>query len=349
MSRAAAIEAFLAASGWEAAARTPLAGDASRRRYTRLSGRNGAAAVLMDAPPSRGEEVRPFLSLAGYLRGLGFSAPEIYAADSAQGLLLIEDLGDALFARVVERDPDAEAPLYRAATDLLAALQAHPPPADAPAYGLAEMADRVRLAALWYRPGLAGRAPGPADADAADALEHAARAVLEAHAPARPVLALRDYHAENLIWLPGRKGHARVGLLDFQDAAAGHPAYDLVSLIEDARRDVPEALHGAMIARSAAATGAEPAALAAACAVLGAQRALRILGVFARLSLRDGKPAYAALIPRVWGLLRRDLAHPACASLRDVAGRLLPAPDAAALERLRARAGTVDDPAPAAP
>ncbi len=349
MTREEAAAAFLDAAGWGAAARAPLAGDASRRRYERLTGADGARAVLMDAPPEQGEDVRPFLRVARHLGALGLSPPAILAADPERGLALIEDLGDSLYARVVEHAPQSEPALYEAATDLLAALHAHPPPDGTPDYGPPEMADRARLAALWYRPGLAGRSPDARDAEAADALERAVRAALEAHAPGRPVLVLRDYHAENLLWLPGRAGVARVGLLDFQDAAAGHPAYDLVSLVQDARRDVPVALHDAMIARYAAATGADAAGLRSACAVLGAQRALRILGVFARLSLRDGKTGYAALMPRTWDLLQRDLAHPACAELREAVAQTLPAPDAAGLTRIRARAGTVADVPPAAP
>ncbi len=349
MSRDAAIAAFLERAGWGAAARGPLAGDASRRRYERLTAPGGASAVLMDAAPDQGEDVRPFLRIARHLSGLGLSPPAILAADEARGLALIEDLGDDLYARVVERRPEAETALYEAAVDMLVALHAHAPPADLPAYGPAEMADRARLAALWYRPGLAGRAPDNADEDAAATLARATCAAIDAHAPGHAATMLRDYHAENLLWLPGRQGIARVGLLDFQDAARGHPAYDLASLVQDARRDVSPALHDAMIARYAEATGQKLAELQAACAVLGAQRALRILGVFARLSLRDCKPAYAGLIPRNWALLQRDLAHPACAGLAEAVARTLPAPDAGGLERLRARAGTVADPAPAAP
>jgi hypothetical protein len=349
MTRAGEIAAFLDRAGWGAAARTPLAGDASSRRYERLTRADTAKAVLMDAAPDQGEDVRPFLRVARHLEALGLSPPAILVTDEALGLALIEDLGDDVYARVVEGRPEAERPLYEAATDLLVELQAHPPAADLPAYGPAEMADRSRLAALWYRPGLEGRVAGTCDEDAAAALARATRSAIEAHAPGHAAMVLRDYHAENLLWLPGRRGVARVGLLDFQDAARGHPAYDLASLVQDARRDVPIALHDAMIARHAAATGRPEHELRAACAVLGAQRALRIIGVFSRLALRDGKPAYAGLIPRTWSLLQRDLAHPACDGLAQVVARTLPAPGAAGLDRLRARAGSVADPAPAAP
>jgi hypothetical protein len=349
MSRNAAIAAFLERAGWGAAVRAPLAGDASRRRYERLTAPGGACAVLMDAAPELGEDVRPFLRIARHLAGLGLSPPAILAADERRGLALIEDLGDDLYARVVARRPEAETALYEAAVDLLVALHGHAPPADLPAYGPAEMAERAGLAALWYRPGLAGRFPDDADEDAAATLAQATRAAIDAHAPGDAAMVLRDYHAENLLWLPGRQGAARVGLLDFQDAARGHPAYDLVSLVQDARRDVAADLHDAMIARYAGATGQNRADLQAACAVLGAQRAMRILGVFARLALRDGKPAYAGLVPRVWGLLQRDTAHPACADLAEAVARTLPAPDASGLDRIRARAGTVADPAPVAP
>jgi len=343
-------DAFLAASGWGAARRAPLAGDASRRRYERLSAESGATAVLMDAPPALGEDVRPFLSVARHLAGLGLSPPAILAADPDAGFLLIEDLGDALYADVVARDTATERPLYAAAVDLLVDLHRAPPPPDAPRYGPPEMAARAALAGLWYAAGTRGDTPAdPAPRVAAAALDAAARAALEAHAGETSVLALRDFHAQNLLWLPGRAGAARVGLLDFQDAAAGHPGYDLVSLLEDARRDVPEPLRDEMLARYAAATGREPRAFAAACAVLGAQRALRILGVFARLCLRDGKAAYLALLPRVWAHLERDLGHPACAGLRAVVAAHLAPPTEAARAAMAARAGTVADPAPMAP
>ena len=161
---------------------------------------------------------------------------------------------------------------------------------------------------------------------------------------ARPVLALRDFHAENLIWLPERDGAARVGLLDFQDAFAGHPAYDLVSLLEDARRDVAPEVREAMVTHYIAGSGTDAAAFRTAFATSGAQRNLRILGVFARLSMHFGKPQYVALIPRVWAHLQADLADPALADLRDFLDGVLPAPDPDRLERIRSLCGTCPKP-----
>ncbi|MEO0486757.1 MAG: phosphotransferase [Pseudomonadota bacterium] len=316
--------AFLARAGHSGAALAPLAGDASRRRYFRVTG-----AVLMDAPPELGEDVRPFIRIAEWLRNQGLSAPVIYAEDPDQGFLLIEDLGDAVFARVVARAPGQEAPLYRAAVDVLAHLTAVEPPA-LPHYDAVAMAPLAGLAGTWY----AG------DPSLAAALERAARDALAALDTDHPVIVLRDYHAENLLWLPDRDGLQRVGLLDFQDAGLGHPAYDLVSLIHDARRDVDAALGSALTQHFATATGTPLADMARAVATLGAQRNLRILGVFARLSLHFGKPHYVDFIPRVWAHLMGELATPGLEPLREVAAAL-PLPTDAHLKDLKDRCGTI--------
>lgn len=339
--RAAQIAQFLESVGWGTAARAPLAGDASNRCYERLRKADGARAVLMDAPPDRGEDTRPFTRIARHLSGLGLSAPAILAEDSTEGLLLLEDLGDDLFARVIAAGAADETVLYTAAVDALVALHRQPPPADLPPYDPALMTEKAALAGQWY-------AGGSADPAAPDQTHPAARAIadtigplLEAHASEARVLVQRDYHAENLLWLPQREGVARVGLLDFQDALAGHPAYDLVSLLEDARRDVPPALQEAMLEHYIAATGSDPWTFRRAYALLGAQRNLRILGVFARLSLHFGKPHYVDLISRVWAHLLHDLDHPHLAPLAEVVGSTLPPPDISRLDRLRARCATV--------
>ena len=334
--RAALSRAFLARAGWVDAARGFLAGDASNRSYDRLTGPQGRA-VLMDAPPEKGEDVGEFLRIARHLTALGLSAPEVLAANETHGFLLLEDLGDDLYARVLERDPALENSLYTAATDLLVALQRHPAPAGIKAYDTAAMAEAATLATEWYRRAITG------DAGGGDELRAAVAAPLAAHAEAPPVIVLRDYHAENLLWLPEREGLARVGLLDFQNAELGQPGYDLVSLLQDARRDVDPATEAAMVARFAAETGSDPAGFAAGYAALGAQRALRILGVFARLCLRDGKPGYVRMMPRVWGLLMRNLAHPSLAGLR-AACEGLPDPTPEALARITAQCGTIPKP-----
>lgn len=333
--REAVIRAFLERAGWGTARRRPLAGDASLRRYERLE-RGADSAVLMDAPPGTGEDVRPFLRIARHLAGAGLSAPEVLAADEAAGLLLLEDLGDAVFARVLEAEPGKEERLYSAAIETLAALHAAAPP-EAPRYGPAEMAEKAALAHDWYLFGVTGQRDGRARA----AFRAEVETALAELAPATTVLALRDYHAENLIWLPERAGAGRAGLLDFQDAALGHPAYDLVSLLKDARRDLGDGVEARMIARFLEATGHPEEAFLAAYAALGAQRNLRILGVFARLSLHYGKPAYVDLIPRVWRHMTDSLAHPALSPLAARVARDLPPPDAAALAILREKCATV--------
>ena len=335
--RAALRDALLDRAGWGSARAEPLAGDASLRRYERLR-RGEEAAVLMDAPPDAGEDVRPFLAIARHLAELGLSAPRVLAADEGAGFLLLEDLGDDLYARLLSRsDEGLERALYQAAVDLLAELHRHPAPAGIAAYGPEVMADRAALAWRWYRRGVAG------DAGDAAGAERAVRDMLEQLAPETDVLVLRDYHAENLLWLPEREGVARVGLLDFQDALAGHRAYDLVSLLEDARRDVAAALREAMIARYIAATGLDEASFRAAAAALGAQRNLRIIGVFARLSMHYGRPRYVDLIPRVWAHLGRDLDHPWLEPLRRVAATL-PEPTPERLARLKELCATVPAP-----
>lgn len=345
--RTALRDRFLARAGWAGAAVAPLAGDASNRRYDRLSGGpGGAGAVLMDAPPEKGEDLVPFLGITAALRGRGFSAPAILAAEPETGFALIEDLGDALYARVCAQDPAAEAPLYLAAAELLAQLHAETAPAEAPAgagrhlippYDAATLRREAMLAADWYLEGLGLRTEALAEEFAG--LVDAACAPV---AGARAALALRDYHAENLLWLPDRAGTARVGLIDYQDALAGHPAYDLISLTEDARRDTSAGLRAATTGRYLDAAGVPAGAregFAAAAAILAAQRNLKIVGIFARLRLRDGKPRYLDLIPRVWGHLMRDLEHPALAPLAAFVARRVPPPEPAALARLRAGGG----------
>ena len=333
--RAALSGAFIARAGWADAARARLAGDASNRKYDRLTRATGESAVLMDADPAKGEDVHPFLAIARHLAAQGLSAPGILAVEAAQGFLLLEDLGDALFARVLAQDPGPEAELYAAATDALTALHRAPLPAGVRPYDAATMGRMAGLALDWYLPGATGRH----DPAAARALAAEVAGLKDTLAPGEPVLALRDYHAENLLWLPGRQGAARVGLLDFQDAMAGPRAYDLVSMLQDARRDVPQAIETAMQARYAAENRLDPVAFAAEYAFCGAQRNLRILGVFARLSMHYGKPHYVDLIPRVWAPLQRDLGHPALASLAAMLTGSLPAPTPEHLQRIKDECG----------
>ena len=286
--------AFLDAAGWSGSQILPLAGDASFRRYFRVvdAARSG---VLMDAPPAQ-EDSRPFLAVAAWLRAHGFAAPSVLAQDLSQGLILLEDFGDARMAELVAAEPTRETPVYAAAVDLLRALHDLPPAALAP-YDRAVLLREAALFAEWYLPAVGlGSAPGFAEAW---------EAALGSVAESRDVTVLRDYHAENIMLL----GDGRLGLLDFQDALAGHPAYDLVSLLQDARRDVDMDLEAAMLARYGAVDEA-------AYSILGAQRNTKILGIFTRLWRRDGKPRYLAYQARVWAYLERDLAHPALTPVR---------------------------------
>lgn len=291
--------AFLATCGWEGAAIAPLAGDASFRRYFRVTD-GTRSAVLMDAPPPH-EDPRPFLSVARWLTAKGFAAPAILGLDEARGLVLLEDFGDARMREAIEADPDATTPLYAAAVDLLVALRAHAPEGLAP-YDAAVLHREVDLFTQWYAPAV-GRQVDTAGYRAAW------DAVFAHGLTDKPVAVLRDYHVENLMLVgPGRS----LGLLDFQDALAGHAAYDLVSLLQDARRDVEPWIEEAMLARYLAATG-EGDGFLNAYHVLGAQRNAKILGIFTRLWQRDGKARYTALCPRVWAYLERDLSQPVLA------------------------------------
>jgi N-acetylmuramate 1-kinase len=300
-----AIRRFLAGHGFGAAGRLPLAGDASVRRYQRLTD-GPRPAVLMDVPPEA-LDVRPFLRVAGWLRAGGLSAPEVIAADAGAGLVLLEDLGDDLFSRVVA-DHQLEPLLYETAVDLLARLHRLAPDPGLPRYDAAWLLREAALLVEWYAPDLGAAAEADYRAIWRDLLP-AARVGGEG-------FVYVDYHADNLLWLPARAGLARVGLLDFQDARLGPPAYDLVSLLEDARRDVAPGLAEAMLQHYLAARPElDPEPFRAAYALLGAQRNAKILGLFARLARRDGKPRYLDLLPRVRGHLAHDLRHPLLAPL----------------------------------
>ncbi|MEA3078809.1 MAG: N-acetylmuramate 1-kinase [Sphingomonadales bacterium] len=293
---------FLAASGWAGAEILPLAGDASFRRYFRVV--HGArTAVLMDAPPPH-EDPRPFIAVAEWLASVGLSAPQILARDLDKGLLLLGDFGDWRLREFLDDDPRGERELYELATDVLVHLHAHPPMVGLKPHGPEQWLDELSLFTDWYCPAVG------AEVDA-DAYRAAWTEVVRPVADdgLGPVTVLRDYHAENIMLVEGRGGVAHFGLLDFQDALAGHPAYDLASVLEDARRDVPEAIERAMIDRYVAATG-HGEAFERAYWALAAQRNTRILGVFTRLWKRDNKPGYRRFQPRMWGLLERDLAQP---------------------------------------
>lgn len=337
--------AFVKKAGWGGAIALPLAGDASTRSYERLE-KKGRRAVLMIAPPGAeaaacpanaapkqrralgynalarlaGPNLNAFVSLSKNLKMAGLSAPEIYAADPAAGFALIEDLGDDLFARIIDRED--EALLYRSAIDALIMLRAANLPRPVSDdytmldYDLTALAAEADLFVDWYWPLKHGKDISNKQRTEYIALWRDQLGKLSApHS-----FVLRDYHAENLIWLPDRSGVERVGMIDFQDALYGCAAYDLVSLLEDARRDVDPAFARDMVdyyAQRAAALGAfDRATFERDYAVLAAQRNAKILGVFARLARRDKKPRYLELLPRVEGHFRRDLQRPQMTSLQ---------------------------------
>ena len=353
--RAQARTDFIKTAGWGDAKVEPFPGDASTRSYFRLS-RGQETAILMDAPGASeapacpvdaseeqrqslgynavarlaGNNTTAFAALAGALTARGFSAPRVLEADLDQGFLIIEDLTDALFARLIPSVAH-EGALYATAVETLGAIYRSSFERQPTAFGKSWTVQDYDALALyaetelftdWYAPHL-GKAPG--DTDKSDWRTAWSRVLplLKAHAPG---LVLRDFHAENLIWLPQREHEAKVGLLDFQDALFGHPAYDLVSLIEDARRDVASDLAQPLTDRFFKAAGlADRDAFDAAAAVLAAQRNAKILGIFVRLAKRDGKPKYLDLLPRVERHFIRDLAHPALAPVRNAVMALTPA------------------------
>ena len=293
---------FVAQSGWGDAAIEPLPGDASFRRYFRLRQSSGETAMLMHAPPPE-EDPKPFLLVAQWLTANGMRAPDILAQNPDEGWLLTEDFGDDRMRDLLDAHPADETDAYESAIDALVDLHRLPAGPFAP-YDMPTYQREVALLTEWYCPAI-GISVDEAGYEAA----WGAALVPVIERQAKAVTVLRDYHAENIMLL-GSKPGAPQGLIDFQDALVGHRAYDLVSLLQDARRDVPIMLETRMLARYLKATSSD-ADFIADYAILGAQRNAKIVGIFTRLYKRDGKPKYLGLIPRVWGYLERDLAHPA--------------------------------------
>ncbi|MTH78249.1 tRNA (adenosine(37)-N6)-threonylcarbamoyltransferase complex ATPase subunit type 1 TsaE [Paracoccus aestuariivivens] len=319
MARLPAIARLIHRAGWSEARLIPLAGDASSRRYFRLID-GERSAVLMDAAPGTTDS---YVAMTQWLRNRDLHAPKILAADQAEGLLLLEDLGDDLVARVLEAEPELAPRIYDRMTDLLVALHGHPPPDFVLPLDGPELARQVGLFAEYY-PAAVG-APGKGTEIAG--LIETLHAKLAEDVP--PVTGLRDFHAENLIWRDGDP----LGILDFQDAVAVHPAYDLVSGLQDARREVDPMTEETQIARYIAATHVDAERFRAAYALLGVQRNLRIMGIFTRLAQRDGKPRYLAFMPRVWDAIQRDVSHPALAALAAALDGI-PAPSPEVIERI---------------
>jgi tRNA threonylcarbamoyl adenosine modification protein YjeE len=339
--RFSAFPRFLEESGFGNARRRLLQGDASTRIYERLD-QDGQSAILMiaprrpDGPAVRdgrsysaiahlAEDVTPFMAVARGLRERGFSAPEILAADLNEGLLILEDLGSN---SIVSGDPPAPIDqCYTSALDMLLTLHRQDLPETLPVapsvtyhlpkYDIDAFLIEAELLLDWYLP----HHGADADPDVKAAFSSLWREALAAIAPNAPTWVLRDYHSPNLLWLPGREGIARIGVLDFQDAVMGPAAYDVVSLLQDARVDVPEALEDTLLSRYLKGRRSidrnfDLGKFIEDYSMLGAQRATKVLGIFSRLDRRDGKPQYLRHQPRVWRNLRRCLSHPVMAPLK---------------------------------
>lgn len=305
------INAFLA----KGSKRALLAGDASFRRYERIT-KNSESFVLMDAPPSF-EDCRPFVAIGKYLKDRGFSAPEILKTNFENGFLLLEDLGDDTFNRALNKDPGLEKEFYLAAVDVLIALHKLKTPSELPVsddetyklprYDQNRLFAELDLFPEWYLPEVTGKR----DVTWVKNLKVIWQPLFEKVTRGNPALTLKDYHADNLMWLPGRAGIQAVGLLDFQDAVLGHPAYDLVSLLQDARRPFKPDLENDMLGHYLAQTKTpDEKEFRTAYQILGAQRNTKIIGIFTRLWRRDGKADYPKMIPHVWSLLEENLKHP---------------------------------------
>ncbi|MFA8385983.1 MAG: aminoglycoside phosphotransferase family protein [Pelagibaca sp.] len=309
------MDAFLAAQGWADAEQEPLAGDASSRRYIRLCSGPKRAILMIDPQ----DDTARFATLSAQLNRLGLSAPDIYA--QATGLMLLEDFGDAQFAKVAQAQPKMEIPLYQAATDVLCHLETCKVP-DGLTHATPQILGQMVEPVFTHYLPLLGGLPD----DTASEITARLTNLLDHHLPEETVLVLRDYHAENMIWLPDRDHIRRVGLLDFQDALAGPPVYDLVSLLQDARRDVTEACHDATLRHYFDLSGRSETSVMPAFHLLGLQRNLRILGIFARLATERGKPSYLALIPRVWAHIQTSLSSPVARNLEPLIRDLFPEP-----------------------
>lgn len=353
-----AMQEFLKSAGWTGAELSPLPGDASTRRYLRAAHR-GRHAMLMDQPQNAeapqcppdatpeqrralgynavarlaGADCGRFVAAADYLRRRGLSAPMVYAADVALGFVLLEDLGDDLYANVLDGGAGDEHALYSGAIDALAHLHTEAAPDSLTAgkslhaYDETALLAETDLMTEWFLPLALGRSA--TDQEQAEHRDLWAN-ILRQMPQSPSVFVHRDYHAQNLFWLPNRNNVARVGMIDFQDAVAGTKSYDLISLLEDARRDVSPALAAAMTARyvnQARQLGVkvDEESLRAEMAVMAAQRNAKIVGIFSRLNSRDGKPRYLGYLPRVWNYLENDLQHPVLAPLRAWYDRNIPA------------------------
>lgn len=319
------MDAFLGRVGWKGAKRSLLAGDASFRRYERVNGEQGIA-VLMDAPPPW-ENVTPFVDVTARLSLCDVSVPKIMAKDEAEGFLLLEDLGDTIFTRLLKAEPKRESELYIAAVEALVVIARASKKntgtfaKELKPYDMEVYLREAALFAEWLLPQIVG-------IEKAKPLREEYlqlwRGVLAKAPLKQSTLVHRDYHADNLLWLKGRAGHRAVGMLDYQDALWGDPAYDLVSLLEDARRDVKNSTVADCFAQFVSDTDEKNAEFVVRYAVLGAQRNAKIIGIFTRLCVRDGKAQYLEYLPRVWSHFLHDLSHAPLKPIRDFVEKHVP-------------------------
>lgn len=307
---------------------TPLAGDASGRRYARWRHPAFGNMIHMDARDDRAGGMKDFIKIGSHLRNLSISAPRILAATHSD--LLLEDLGDDLFAAFLTKNREKETELYIVSADVLVEIQKADAPRGVPLLNSKFMANAIAPAFDSYL----AIATGKSDPKVKNAVSSELEKALERTFPSSPRLLLRDYHAENLLWLPDREDTARVGVLDFQDAHVGHPAYDLVSLLEDARRDVSEQTRETVIAHFLYESKLDREYFMSGFHAQAAQRNLRILGVLANLSFAKRKHRYLEFLPRVWAHLMRDLEHPTLENVRKIVVDTFPEPDQCTLVRL---------------
>lgn len=317
---------FLQGTEWADWTAQPIPKDAGARSYQRLTGPGGETVILAHDPSLAAREA--FVKISNHLLSIGLSSPKVLLQGRKDGFLVLEDLGTGLFPLVISQTPDLQNSLYSAAIDAIFAIVDAPPP-PVSRFGIAEMTDQAMLVFDWY-----GTTTDPS-------MKQRLLDVFSSHISAPDHLMLRDVHAENLLWLPDRKGPARIGLLDFQGARLASPLYDILSLLTDARRDVPQTIEDAALERAADHFGRPLTAVQTEAAALSLQRNLRILGVFARLCLRDSRPSYLQYVPRVRAHISKALAGLNVPRLEAVLDRTLPEATPTYLSKLEAKCGTL--------
>jgi aminoglycoside/choline kinase family phosphotransferase len=316
---------FLGRAGWAGASVQSMAGDLSARNYERLTQPDGSRAILMDANPDLDPSTPAFLAMTDWLSARGLSVPKVFAAQKNQGLLLLEDFGDEKLTGLIQRNPKLSRDYYHLAIEALIVIR-NATPAALERPSAAQMAEATMVADQWY--------PG-ANRSALEQLRGVLEAALADVLATKPTVSLRDFHTDNVIWLEDREGVRKVGILDYQDALLTQPAYDLMSLLTDARVTVPRALRAEMIGHYARQTNDAVEDVTLAVAVLGAQRNLRILGIFARAARQYGKTQHLNSVPRVYEYLSECLLHPQFSGRCPRLQIMLPVPTAELIAGLR--------------